>query len=165
MEEVMMILPYSCSTSLTPFTVSCPASAERSKTATLAPSCASFIAPAAPMPLPAPVTTATRPSSLPTRNHLSPRMPPDYTGTDYILRFFNFDNPRLYPNRTYVFNADRVFVCVVEGSVRRSPARRTVFGMVVRTQNEGLPPYCVGRRLLWIRLLRLLRPHVDYDLM
>src|SRR5215210_5355543 len=52
-------------------TVSCPASAERSRTAISAPSCAIFIASPAPMPLPAPVTTATRPSSLPISDHLS----------------------------------------------------------------------------------------------
>src|SRR5215211_7945562 len=45
-------------------TVSREASAERSSTATLAPSCASRIASAAPMPRAAPVTTATRPLSL-----------------------------------------------------------------------------------------------------
>src|SRR5918997_3802058 len=28
-----------------------------------------------------------------------------------FLRLLNFDNPRLYPNRTYVYNADKAFVC------------------------------------------------------
>src|ERR671917_1048980 len=45
-------------------TVCRQASAERSSTATLAPSCASRIASAAPMPRAAPVTTAVRPLSL-----------------------------------------------------------------------------------------------------
>src|SRR5215210_3566700 len=45
-------------------TVSWQASAERSKTATFAPSCARRMASAAPMPRAAPVTTAVRPSSL-----------------------------------------------------------------------------------------------------
>src|SRR5215212_7791985 len=48
----------------TPSTVSWQASADRSRTATFAPSCASRIASAAPMPRAAPVTTAVRPSSL-----------------------------------------------------------------------------------------------------
>src|SRR5215212_5421511 len=78
--------------SLTAITVSCPASAERSKTATLAPSCASFMASAAPIPLAAPVTTATRPSSLPTRNHLSFRMRPCYIGTNRAFTFLNARN-------------------------------------------------------------------------
>src|SRR5215208_2460154 len=50
-------------------TVSFQASADRSKTATFAPSCASRMASAAPMPRAAPVTTAVRPSSL--KVHLS----------------------------------------------------------------------------------------------
>src|SRR5215210_3718780 len=45
-------------------TVSWQASADRSRTATFAPSCASLMASAAPMPRAAPVTAAVRPSSL-----------------------------------------------------------------------------------------------------
>src|SRR5215207_3601527 len=51
-------------TASTASTVSWQASAERSRTATFAPSCASRMASAAPMPRAAPVTIAVRPSSL-----------------------------------------------------------------------------------------------------
>src|SRR5918992_6173328 len=104
-------------------TVCRQASAERSSTATLAPSCASRIASAAPMPRAAPVTTAVRPLSLTSTpfsvaQHGTPRHKAD--GVCYML--VNYIRKELMCPAQIC--AERT---IIEGASGEAGANHTVF--------------------------------------